>query len=134
MATYSNLKGGYTALHLAAVHGHQGVIQLLINTYNARTDIRDYSGKHAVHYWRGNADVFNKPASHSSGGKWSSKIGRKTHRYTNLPSLLLSRSRSQGNLHNIEFGAASQTLRTPRSSSNMDFPSIPSPQILRDHF
>ncbi|XP_045068596.1 ankyrin repeat domain-containing protein SOWAHC-like [Coregonus clupeaformis] len=121
---------GYTALHLASIHGHHHIIQLLINTYNARTNIRDYHGKHAVHYWSGNADVFNKPGSQSCG-KWSSKGGRKAQRYTNLPSLLLSRSRSQGNLNNLEFGTAPQT---PRSPSSMDFHSFPSPQLYGDHF
>ncbi|XP_062403606.1 ankyrin repeat and SOCS box protein 14 [Sardina pilchardus] len=96
-----NLRSGYTALHLAALHGHPHIVQLLINSYNAKANIRDYHGKMAVHYWTGSTDVFNKPGS-QSGGKWSR--GRRGQRYTHFSSLLLSRSRSQGHL-NMELDA-----------------------------
>ncbi|XP_069492960.1 ankyrin repeat domain-containing protein SOWAHC [Ambystoma mexicanum] len=42
--------GGYTALHLAAMHGHGEVAKLLIGAYDADVDIRDYSGRKAYHY------------------------------------------------------------------------------------
>ncbi|OCT95284.1 ankyrin repeat domain-containing protein SOWAHC [Xenopus laevis] len=42
--------GGYTALHLAAMHGHLDVIKLLIGAYDADVDIRDYSGRKAWQY------------------------------------------------------------------------------------
>ncbi|KAG7218057.1 hypothetical protein INR49_020667 [Caranx melampygus] len=58
----------------------------------------------AVHYWSGCSDVFTKPDA-ASGGKFSG--GRRTQRYI-LPSLLLSRSRSQGQL-NLDFGTLSQS-------------------------
>ncbi|KAJ8407868.1 hypothetical protein AAFF_G00269120 [Aldrovandia affinis] len=60
-----NVKSGYTALHLAALHGHPHIIQLLLNTYNAKANIRDYHGKMAAHYWSGSADVFSTPGSQS---------------------------------------------------------------------
>ncbi|KAM6924505.1 uncharacterized protein FYW49_004759 [Xenentodon cancila] len=44
------LKGGYTPLHIAALHGHQHVIDLLIKTYGAKENLRDYSGHLACHY------------------------------------------------------------------------------------
>ncbi|KAG7273558.1 hypothetical protein CRUP_005747, partial [Coryphaenoides rupestris] len=90
-----NVRSGYTPLHLAAIHSHQHMVLALINTYNAKTDIRDYDGKKAVHYWSGDTDVFNKPGS-QSGGKLS--YGRRSQRYA-LPSMLLSRSRSHGQLN-----------------------------------
>ncbi|XP_039988716.1 ankyrin repeat domain-containing protein SOWAHC [Xiphias gladius] len=96
--------GGYTALHLASIHGHQHIVRALINTYNAKTSIRDYHGKTAVHYWSGCTDIFNKPDS-QAGGRFSR--GRWTQRY-NLPSLRLSRSRSHGQL-NLEFGTVPQS-------------------------
>lgn len=37
--------GGYTALHLAAMHGQETVISMLVRSYHAKTDLRDYSGK-----------------------------------------------------------------------------------------
>ncbi|XP_040280941.1 ankyrin repeat domain-containing protein SOWAHC [Bufo bufo] len=42
--------GGYTALHLAAMHGHLDVIKLLVGAYDAELDIRDYSGRKAWQY------------------------------------------------------------------------------------
>ncbi|XP_044211619.1 ankyrin repeat domain-containing protein SOWAHC-like isoform X1 [Thunnus albacares] len=96
--------GGYTALHLASIHGHQHVVHILINTYNAKSNIRDYHGKMAAHYWSGCTDIFSRPDP-QSGGRFS-RI-RRTQRYA-LPSLLLSRSRSQGQL-NLEFGTPPQS-------------------------
>ncbi|XP_029992327.1 ankyrin repeat domain-containing protein SOWAHA isoform X2 [Sphaeramia orbicularis] len=93
--------GGYTALHLASIHGHQHIILSLINIYNAKTNIRDYHGKTAVHYWSGSTDIFNKVDSQTDG-VFSQR--RRTQRYT-LPSLLLSRSRSYGQI-NLEFTLA----------------------------
>ncbi|KAM3933077.1 ankyrin repeat domain-containing protein SOWAHC [Leptodactylus fuscus] len=42
--------GGYTALHLAAMHSHLDVIKLLVGAYDADLDIRDYSGRKAWQY------------------------------------------------------------------------------------
>ncbi|XP_047453003.1 ankyrin repeat domain-containing protein SOWAHC isoform X2 [Mugil cephalus] len=93
-----NVRSGYTALHLASIHGHQDVVRTLINSYNAKTTIRDYHGKTAVHYWSGCRDVFIREDA-PAGGRLCR--GRWTQRYV-LPSLL-SRSRSQGQLR-LDFG------------------------------
>ncbi|MEQ2241328.1 hypothetical protein ILYODFUR_024203 [Ilyodon furcidens] len=95
---------GYTALHLASIHGHQDIIQTLISTYNAKINIRDYHGKTALQYWSGSTDIFNKSDLHTGGMFCPS---RRTQRFA-LPSLRLSRSRSQGQLH-LEFGAVHQS-------------------------
>ncbi|XP_031419824.1 ankyrin repeat domain-containing protein SOWAHC [Clupea harengus] len=100
-----NFRSGYTALHLAALHGHAHIVQLLIDNYGAKANIRDYHGKMAVHYWTGSTDVFNKPGS-QSGGKWS-RGRRGGQRYPQFSSLLLSRSRSQG-LLNMELAPSPQ--------------------------
>ncbi|XP_044067667.1 ankyrin repeat domain-containing protein SOWAHA isoform X9 [Siniperca chuatsi] len=42
--------GGYTPLHIAALHGHQHILDLLIGTYGAKENLRDYSGHLACHY------------------------------------------------------------------------------------
>uniref|UniRef100_A0A8P4JWD9 Ankyrin repeat domain-containing protein SOWAHC-like n=1 Tax=Dicentrarchus labrax TaxID=13489 RepID=A0A8P4JWD9_DICLA len=101
---------GYTALHLASIHGHTHIVRALINTYNAKTSVRDYHGKTAVHYWSGCSDAFNKPDCQSGDLRFN-RGRRETQRYV-LPSLLLSRSRSQGQL-NLEF-------RTPPQSASHD--------------
>ncbi|XP_064528354.1 ankyrin repeat domain-containing protein SOWAHA [Pseudopipra pipra] len=44
--------GGYTALHLAAIHGQEKIINMLVYSYHANTDLRDYSGKKAHQYLR----------------------------------------------------------------------------------
>ncbi|KAJ1118077.1 hypothetical protein NDU88_006272 [Pleurodeles waltl] len=78
--------GGYTALHLAAMHGHAEVAKLLIGAYDADVDIRDYSGRKAHHYLgpgadealrglvRGEADGVEAPPAAEEGsaaGRWS---------------------------------------------------------------
>uniref|UniRef100_A0A3B3I0K4 SOWAHA-C winged helix-turn-helix domain-containing protein n=1 Tax=Oryzias latipes TaxID=8090 RepID=A0A3B3I0K4_ORYLA len=45
-----NLKSGYTPLHIAALHGHQHILDLLIKTYGAKENLRDYSGHLACYY------------------------------------------------------------------------------------
>ncbi|KAM6196336.1 ankyrin repeat domain-containing protein SOWAHA [Sarcoramphus papa] len=42
--------GGYTALHLAAIHGQEKIITMLVYSYHAKTDLRDYSGKKPHQY------------------------------------------------------------------------------------
>ncbi|XP_046890556.1 uncharacterized protein LOC124477071 isoform X1 [Hypomesus transpacificus] len=83
-------------------------LQCLHVSSDAKTNIRDYHGKMAAHYWSGSTDVFNKPGS-QSGGKGSR--GRRMQHYV-LPSLLLSRSRSQEQIK-LEFGTV--PLGQPRS-------------------
>lgn len=45
---------GYTPLHLAAIHGHQGVIKLLVERLASRVNVRDYSGKKPWQYLTSN--------------------------------------------------------------------------------
>uniref|UniRef100_A0A673G3A5 SOWAHA-C winged helix-turn-helix domain-containing protein n=1 Tax=Sinocyclocheilus rhinocerous TaxID=307959 RepID=A0A673G3A5_9TELE len=42
--------GGYTPLHLAAIHGHKKVIRLLVQKFKADVRIRDSSGKRPWQY------------------------------------------------------------------------------------
>uniref|UniRef100_A0A452IZH6 SOWAHA-C winged helix-turn-helix domain-containing protein n=1 Tax=Gopherus agassizii TaxID=38772 RepID=A0A452IZH6_9SAUR len=42
--------GGYTPLHIAAIHGQEDVITTLVKTYNVKVNLRDYSGKKPHHY------------------------------------------------------------------------------------
>ncbi|GFO06129.1 ankyrin repeat domain-containing protein 57 [Plakobranchus ocellatus] len=46
---------GYTALHLAAIHGHEHIIELLVQTFKADANLRDYSGKKAKQYLKNSA-------------------------------------------------------------------------------
>ncbi|KAJ3595915.1 hypothetical protein NHX12_002327 [Muraenolepis orangiensis] len=64
------------------------------------TDLRDYHGKKAAHYWDGETDVFNTP-----GPQWDGKLSyrRRSQRFV-LPTGLLPRSRSQGQL-SLDFTA-----------------------------
>ncbi|EHB09513.1 Ankyrin repeat domain-containing protein 56 [Heterocephalus glaber] len=41
---------GYTPLHLAAIHGHQGIIKLLVQRLASRVNVRDSSGKKPWQY------------------------------------------------------------------------------------
>ncbi|XP_038269521.1 ankyrin repeat domain-containing protein SOWAHA [Dermochelys coriacea] len=42
--------GGYTPLHIAAIHGQEEVITTLVKTYHVKVQLRDYSGKKPHHY------------------------------------------------------------------------------------
>ncbi|KAL1789908.1 ankyrin repeat domain-containing protein SOWAHB [Sigmodon hispidus] len=46
---------GYTPLHLAAIHGHQEVIKLLVQRLASRVNVRDCSGKKPWQYLASNA-------------------------------------------------------------------------------
>ncbi|XP_016062988.1 PREDICTED: ankyrin repeat domain-containing protein SOWAHB [Miniopterus natalensis] len=46
--------GGYTPLHLAAIHGHQGVMKLLVQRLACRVNVRDSSGKKPWQYLTSN--------------------------------------------------------------------------------
>uniref|UniRef100_A0A8B9SUL5 Ankyrin repeat domain-containing protein SOWAHD n=1 Tax=Anas platyrhynchos TaxID=8839 RepID=A0A8B9SUL5_ANAPL len=41
---------GYTPLHIAALHGHRQIVELLIERFGAKQNLRDYSGHLAGHY------------------------------------------------------------------------------------
>ncbi|XP_067292764.1 uncharacterized protein [Pseudorasbora parva] len=107
-------KKGYTPLHLASLHGHGEIIQLLINNYNARDSIRDYHGKMAAHYWNGSKDLFTEYRS-PSVGSWSK--GRRVQCYTQL-SALLSRSHSNRNISEEASGRPLELIPLNRSSSS----------------
>nr|XP_056703762.1 LOW QUALITY PROTEIN: ankyrin repeat domain-containing protein SOWAHA [Euleptes europaea] len=44
--------GGYTPLHIAAIHGQEEIIALLVKDHNAKVNLRDYSGKKPYQYLR----------------------------------------------------------------------------------
>ncbi|XP_043841319.1 ankyrin repeat domain-containing protein SOWAHA [Dromiciops gliroides] len=44
--------GGYTPLHLAALHGHEDVAVLLVERFGAQVRVRDHSGRRAYQYLR----------------------------------------------------------------------------------
>ncbi|XP_041800703.1 ankyrin repeat domain-containing protein SOWAHA [Chelmon rostratus] len=46
----SKAHGGYTPLHIAAIHGHTEVMLLLVRSYGADVNERDNDGKKAFHY------------------------------------------------------------------------------------
>ena len=49
-------RGGYTPLHLSAMHKRDKVYQLLLQTYGADPDRRDYSGFKPQHYLTSSSD------------------------------------------------------------------------------
>lgn len=46
----SKAHGGYTPLHIAAIHGHTEAMVLLVQSYGANVNERDNDGKKALHY------------------------------------------------------------------------------------
>ncbi|XP_051741255.1 uncharacterized protein LOC127507854 isoform X2 [Ctenopharyngodon idella] len=109
-----NQRAGYTPLHLASLHRHGKIIQLLINSYNAKVNVRDYHGKMAAHYWNGSKDLFTEHRPHSAG---SLSRGRRVQYYTQL-SALLSRSHSNRNISAEVSGQQLEPTPLNRSSSS----------------
>uniref|UniRef100_A0A8B9PJ07 Ankyrin repeat domain-containing protein SOWAHA n=1 Tax=Apteryx owenii TaxID=8824 RepID=A0A8B9PJ07_APTOW len=65
--------GGYTALHVAAMHGREEIITMLVRSYNAKTNLRDYSGKKPHQYLQDGASfavrhLLGDPDLHSAAG------------------------------------------------------------------
>ncbi|XP_060103137.1 ankyrin repeat domain-containing protein SOWAHB [Heteronotia binoei] len=103
-----NIKSGcgYTPLHLAAMHGHQLVIRLLVQKLQGRTQVRDSSGKRPWQYLSSNtsgeiwqllgaprgktifpAHPIAKNSAPAQRGK-SPELGRKISRKTSLAAYL----------------------------------------------
>ncbi|XP_053575828.1 ankyrin repeat domain-containing protein SOWAHA [Bombina bombina] len=62
--------GGYTPLHIAAIHDHKDVVNLLVVEYNAKVHLRDYSGRKPYQYLKKGAPakiriLLNDPQAHS---------------------------------------------------------------------
>ncbi|XP_029470390.1 ankyrin repeat domain-containing protein SOWAHB-like isoform X1 [Rhinatrema bivittatum] len=58
--------GGYTPLHIAALHGHRQIMELLILDYGAKQTVRDYSGRLPAQYL--------KLEGHSNGATGSPRL------------------------------------------------------------
>ncbi|XP_039590780.1 ankyrin repeat domain-containing protein SOWAHD isoform X2 [Polypterus senegalus] len=75
--------GGYTALHIAALHGHSHIMKLLIDVYGAKENLRDYSGRLPHHYLK----------MHELQGDAEFTVSHATERKNKkLPTLFLHRS------------------------------------------
>ncbi|KAM3843809.1 ankyrin repeat domain-containing protein SOWAHA [Vipera latastei] len=62
--------GGYTPLHIAAIHGQEEVIAQLVKVYNAKVNLRDYSGKKPFQYLKEGSSfavryLLNDPGLHT---------------------------------------------------------------------
>ncbi|XP_063148409.1 ankyrin repeat domain-containing protein SOWAHA-like [Candoia aspera] len=66
--------GGYTPLHIAAIHGQEEVIAELVKVYNAKVSLRDYSGKKPFQYLKEGSSfavrhLLNDPGLHTITGQ-----------------------------------------------------------------
>eukprot|EP00061_Rhincodon_typus_P017921 g46855.t1 len=57
MDVNSKAYGGYTPLHIAAIHDKENIIVDLVQNYGAKTTLRDYSGKRPYHYLNKNNSI-----------------------------------------------------------------------------
>ncbi|XP_070591968.1 ankyrin repeat domain-containing protein SOWAHA [Erythrolamprus reginae] len=69
--------GGYTPLHIASIHGQEDVITQLVKVYNAKVNLRDYSGKKPFQYLKEGSSfavrhLLNDPGLHTNAGQNSS--------------------------------------------------------------
>ncbi|XP_032064758.1 ankyrin repeat domain-containing protein SOWAHA [Thamnophis elegans] len=65
--------GGYTPLHIAAIHGQEEVIAQLVKVHSAKVNLRDYSGKKPFQYLKGGSfavrHLLNDPGLHTNTGQ-----------------------------------------------------------------
>ncbi|XP_071480112.1 ankyrin repeat domain-containing protein SOWAHB-like, partial [Diadema antillarum] len=57
-------QGGYTPLHIAAMHNKEAIMQFLVTEYHADIDKRDYSGRKPRHYLQSAASNYIKQMMH----------------------------------------------------------------------
>ncbi|XP_024914918.1 ankyrin repeat domain-containing protein SOWAHC-like [Cynoglossus semilaevis] len=85
---------GYTPLHIAALHGHQNMLQLLIGTYGAKENVRDYSGHLAGHYLNNKeAEVQDEESELQLQVPQGATGNRERHRNRKLVSLFHSKKK-----------------------------------------
>ncbi|KAM9795673.1 ankyrin repeat domain-containing protein SOWAHA [Neosynchiropus ocellatus] len=86
----SRAHGGYTPLHIAAIHGHSGVMLLLVRRYGANVNTRDNDGKKACHYLRkgASAEVRALLGGLLHGKKTEDELCREQHKGFNTISKL----------------------------------------------
>uniref|UniRef100_A0A8C5BZ03 SOWAHA-C winged helix-turn-helix domain-containing protein n=1 Tax=Gadus morhua TaxID=8049 RepID=A0A8C5BZ03_GADMO len=83
-------KKGYTPLHIAALHGHQHMVELLVQTYGAKKNLRDYSGHLASQYL---TDRDPDEPGEESETQLQAAQARERGRNRKLPSLFLSKKK-----------------------------------------
>ncbi|CAL8251068.1 unnamed protein product [Arctogadus glacialis] len=81
---------GYTPLHIAALHGHQHMVELLVQTYGAKKNLRDYSGHLASQYL---TDRDPDEPGQESETQLQAAQARERGRNRKLPSLFLSKKK-----------------------------------------
>ncbi|KAM3872125.1 ankyrin repeat domain-containing protein SOWAHC [Diretmus argenteus] len=82
---------GYTPLHIAALHGHRHILDLLIRNYGAKENLRDYSGRLACHYL--NIREPDGPAEEFSELQFQVTQARERNRNRKLASLFQSKKK-----------------------------------------
>lgn len=93
--------GGYTPLHIAALHSHLDIMDLLIHNYGAKTNVRDYSGRFASHYLKDNDD--STDCSNISSKFQQSRGGRRNRKLAGLflPKSYGSNKKNWGSVENL---------------------------------
>ncbi|XP_069508596.1 ankyrin repeat domain-containing protein SOWAHA [Ambystoma mexicanum] len=121
--------GGYTPLHVAAIHGRDEVILKLVRSYGAKVNLRDWSGKKAHQYLQKDAPIMVRgvlddpsvfSAAQSTNVRKHSKVGS---------SILGSTSAFLGVLsEDIAFHDLAKGLKKPPSLNKLLFNTPPGPK------
>ncbi|XP_068612315.1 ankyrin repeat domain-containing protein SOWAHC-like [Brachionichthys hirsutus] len=88
--------GGYTPLHVAAMHGHVEVVKLLVGAYGADVDVRDYGGRKASHYLADDASVDIRDIVGACGDAGAEDADTGDSRRRKRPNVLRSKPRPPG--------------------------------------
>ncbi|XP_025016203.1 RNA polymerase II subunit A C-terminal domain phosphatase isoform X1 [Tetranychus urticae] len=107
--------GGYTPLHLAAIHNHEHILELF-KIYGADTSIRDYSGKLAEQYSnRGplrTANLNSKLSNGSLNGSQHKHHSSSSHNHTKITDKGRSESSSSSSSAFIRIGSLNKMRKT----------------------
>ncbi|XP_036425902.1 ankyrin repeat domain-containing protein SOWAHC-like [Colossoma macropomum] len=119
---------GYTPLHLAAMHNHMDVVKLLIGAYDADVEARDYSGKKASQYLRGEVarDVLDivgagteVDGQNTNGGEGSGWRLSKVFQANLRPLKLLHHSTSEDDVSTAAENAGLTREKVPRRKTSL---------------
>lgn len=126
---------GYTALHIAAIHGNRNIMRLMVNKFNANVNLRDTAGKKPWQYLSRTApaDVFQLLGAPSrAAGRGEGGVGRED------PNVEPRQQHHRRRRHHLSFASSGErpvtmsgTTRVKRSSSIAAF--LKHKSLLRFH-
>ncbi|XP_057290777.1 ankyrin repeat domain-containing protein SOWAHD-like [Hydractinia symbiolongicarpus] len=83
--SFTLFQGGYTPLHVAAMHGKENIIRDLVQYYEADINLRDYSGRKARNYLKHDSSQSIKRMLEATPSVLDVDLSQNTTKFTNHP-------------------------------------------------